>query len=243
MTSALAVCISRSSRRDAGPGDRQTRPVRMSLCVDPGRSWRETAALAQRVDAGGWHAVYLCDHFTPHDPSGGATDGPVLECWTTLRRAARHRRLAPILLLIDAVAQVELVAGGAADAPVMARSLEYHDLQVLRADAEICFEVTVEPLVEGLLRGHPPSLEHAHLDNGVSVGPSLRDREVFSRHREETMEPLTGGQAQHLHGCRVDYVGHLRSTRRQDVVLPVDLELCQRCSLPMRVDVSPQLGW
>src|SRR5215218_4271793 len=84
MASALAVCISRSSRRDAGPGDRQTRPVRMSLCVDPRRSWRETAALAQRVDAGGWHAVYLCDHFMPHDPSGAAVDGPVLECWTTL---------------------------------------------------------------------------------------------------------------------------------------------------------------
>lgn len=60
----------------------------MSLCVDPRRSWRETAALAQRVDAGGWHAVYLCDHFMPHDPAGAAADGPVLECWTTLSALA-----------------------------------------------------------------------------------------------------------------------------------------------------------
>jgi F420-dependent oxidoreductase-like protein len=56
----------------------------MSLCVDPGRSWRETTALAKAVDAARWHAVYLCDHFMPHDPSGAAADGPVLECWTTL---------------------------------------------------------------------------------------------------------------------------------------------------------------
>jgi len=50
--------------------------------------------LAQRVDAGGWHAVYVCDHFMPHDPSGAAADGPVLECWTTLTGlAARTTRI------------------------------------------------------------------------------------------------------------------------------------------------------
>jgi alkanesulfonate monooxygenase SsuD/methylene tetrahydromethanopterin reductase-like flavin-dependent oxidoreductase (luciferase family) len=40
------------------------------------------------VDAAGWHAVYLCDHFMPHDPAGRALDGPVLECWTTLAALA-----------------------------------------------------------------------------------------------------------------------------------------------------------
>ncbi|MFZ0325446.1 MAG: TIGR03560 family F420-dependent LLM class oxidoreductase [Actinomycetes bacterium] len=62
--------------------------MKISLCVDPGRSWHEMLALAQRVDAAGWHAVYLCDHFMPHDPRGAALDGPVLECWTGLSALA-----------------------------------------------------------------------------------------------------------------------------------------------------------
>jgi alkanesulfonate monooxygenase SsuD/methylene tetrahydromethanopterin reductase-like flavin-dependent oxidoreductase (luciferase family) len=62
--------------------------VRVSLCVDPGRSWPQVLALAQRADAAGWHAVYVCDHFMPHDPAGRAVDGPVLECWTVLAALA-----------------------------------------------------------------------------------------------------------------------------------------------------------
>jgi len=62
--------------------------MRISLCLDPGRAWPEVRALAQRVDDAGWHAVYLCDHFMPHDPNGSAPDGPVLECWTTLSALA-----------------------------------------------------------------------------------------------------------------------------------------------------------
>lgn len=58
--------------------------MRVSLCLDPSRSWAQVLALAQRADSGGWHAVYVCDHFMPHDPTGRAVDGPVLECWTVL---------------------------------------------------------------------------------------------------------------------------------------------------------------
>lgn len=58
--------------------------MRLSLCVDSGRSWPQILALAQRADSAGWHAVYVCDHFMPHDPAGRAVDGPVLECWTVL---------------------------------------------------------------------------------------------------------------------------------------------------------------
>jgi alkanesulfonate monooxygenase SsuD/methylene tetrahydromethanopterin reductase-like flavin-dependent oxidoreductase (luciferase family) len=60
----------------------------MSLCIDLGRSWPQVLALAQRVDSAGWHAVYVSDHFMPHDPAGRAVDGPVLECWTVLAALA-----------------------------------------------------------------------------------------------------------------------------------------------------------
>src|SRR5215471_7466048 len=62
--------------------------MRMSLCVDPGRSWPQMLALAKRADSAGWHAVYVSDHFMPHDPAGRPVDGPVLECWTILAALA-----------------------------------------------------------------------------------------------------------------------------------------------------------
>jgi F420-dependent oxidoreductase-like protein len=64
------------------------RQMRVSLCLDPGRSWPQVLALAQQADSAGWHAVYVCDHFMPHDPAGRAVDGPVLECWTILAALA-----------------------------------------------------------------------------------------------------------------------------------------------------------
>ena len=62
--------------------------MKVSLCVDPGRSWPQVLALAQRAESAGWHAVYVCDHFMPHDPAGRAVDGPMLECWTVLAALA-----------------------------------------------------------------------------------------------------------------------------------------------------------
>jgi F420-dependent oxidoreductase-like protein len=62
--------------------------MRLSLCLDPGRPWPHVRALAQRADSAGWHAVYLCDHFMPHDRAGQARDGPMLECWSTLAALA-----------------------------------------------------------------------------------------------------------------------------------------------------------
>lgn len=62
--------------------------MRVSLCVDPGRSWPQLLALAGRAEAAGWHAVYVCDHFMPHDPASRPVDGPMLECWTVLAALA-----------------------------------------------------------------------------------------------------------------------------------------------------------
>jgi alkanesulfonate monooxygenase SsuD/methylene tetrahydromethanopterin reductase-like flavin-dependent oxidoreductase (luciferase family) len=45
-------------------------------------------ALAQRADLAGWHAVYVCDHFMPHDPAGQPADGPMLECCMVLAALA-----------------------------------------------------------------------------------------------------------------------------------------------------------
>jgi F420-dependent oxidoreductase-like protein len=56
----------------------------MSMCLDPRRSWADTVQIAQRLDASGWYAVYVCDHFIPYDQSGRAPHGPMLESWTTI---------------------------------------------------------------------------------------------------------------------------------------------------------------
>jgi alkanesulfonate monooxygenase SsuD/methylene tetrahydromethanopterin reductase-like flavin-dependent oxidoreductase (luciferase family) len=62
--------------------------MRLSLGLDPGRPWPHVRALAQQADAAGWHAVYICDDFMPHDRAGRAADGPMLECWSTLAALA-----------------------------------------------------------------------------------------------------------------------------------------------------------
>jgi len=62
--------------------------VKLSICLDPARSWSEARTLARRVDVAGWYGIYQCDHFMPHDPDGLPIDGPVSECWTTLSALA-----------------------------------------------------------------------------------------------------------------------------------------------------------
>jgi probable F420-dependent oxidoreductase len=62
--------------------------MRVSLCLDARRSWPRLLALAKQAESAGWHAVYVCDHFMPHDPAGQPADGPMLECWTTLAALA-----------------------------------------------------------------------------------------------------------------------------------------------------------
>ncbi len=64
--------------------------MRVSLCLDPGRSWPQLLALARRADVAGWYGVYVCDHFMPHDPAGRPADGPVLECWMVLAALAEQ---------------------------------------------------------------------------------------------------------------------------------------------------------
>lgn len=58
--------------------------MRVSLCLDPGRPWPQLLALAQRAEQAGWYAVYVCDHFMPHDPAGWPADAPMMECWMVL---------------------------------------------------------------------------------------------------------------------------------------------------------------
>ena len=62
--------------------------MKLSLCLDPGRPWSEARAMARQVDEAGWHAVYQCDHFMPHDVDGLPRAGDVSECWTTLSALA-----------------------------------------------------------------------------------------------------------------------------------------------------------
>lgn len=68
--------------------------MRLSVCLDPGRTWPELTALAEHSEALGLSGVWVCDHFMPHDPAGKPTEGPVLEGWTSLvALAARTTRL------------------------------------------------------------------------------------------------------------------------------------------------------
>ena len=98
--------------------------MRLSVILDPGRTWTDMAALARDVDAAGWHAVYTCDHFMPYTESGEPDDGPVLECWTTLTALAAqtHRvRLGSLVMSItyrhpavmaNMAATLDVVSGG-----------------------------------------------------------------------------------------------------------------------------------
>lgn len=64
--------------------------MRLSMIIDPGRSWAQMLTLARQLEESGWYAAYTCDHFMPYDPDGQPLDGPVLECWTTLTGIAAH---------------------------------------------------------------------------------------------------------------------------------------------------------
>jgi len=98
--------------------------MRLSVILDPGRTWADMAALARDVDSAGWHAVYTCDHFMPYTQSGAPDDGPVLECWTTLTALAAQTqrvRLGSLVMSVtyrhpavmaNMAATLDLVSGG-----------------------------------------------------------------------------------------------------------------------------------
>jgi alkanesulfonate monooxygenase SsuD/methylene tetrahydromethanopterin reductase-like flavin-dependent oxidoreductase (luciferase family) len=126
--------------------------MKVSLCVDPGRSWPQVLELAQRADSAGWHAVYLCDHFMPHDPAGRPADGPMLECWTALAALA---------------AQTESVAVGS----LVLGNMYRHPAVVANMAATLDL-ISRGRLVLGIGAGWQPN-EHAAY--GIAM-PALQDR-------------------------------------------------------------------
>ena len=126
--------------------------MKMSLCVEPGRSWPQVLALAGRVDSAGWHAVYVCDHFMPHDPAGRAADGPMLECWTVLAALAAQTA---------AVAVGSLVLGNSYRHPAVVANM-----------AATLDRISQGRLVLGIGAGWQPN-EHAAY--GISL-PARQDR-------------------------------------------------------------------
>jgi F420-dependent oxidoreductase-like protein len=98
--------------------------MKVSLCLDPARSWPELRVLARHTDAAGWHAIYLPDHFMPHDPTGAPLNGRVAECWTTLSALATQTsrvRLGSLVsgntyrhpaLVANMVATLDQISGG-----------------------------------------------------------------------------------------------------------------------------------
>ena len=73
-----------------GVTGRYGRPMDVSLCLDPGRPWPQVRDLARSAERAGAHTLYVPDHFLPHDPDAGTTDGPMLEAWTLLTALAVH---------------------------------------------------------------------------------------------------------------------------------------------------------
>jgi alkanesulfonate monooxygenase SsuD/methylene tetrahydromethanopterin reductase-like flavin-dependent oxidoreductase (luciferase family) len=98
--------------------------MRLSYCLDLGRPWAQVLELAQRVEAAGWPAVYVCDHFMVHDPAGLPADGPMLECWTAMTALAARTttvRIGSLVLgntyrhpavLANMAATLDLISGG-----------------------------------------------------------------------------------------------------------------------------------
>ena len=126
--------------------------MRVSLCLDPGRSWPHVVALAQRADLAGWHAVYVCDHFMPNDPAGRPLPGPMMECWMIL--AALAERTATVAL-------GSLVLGNT-----------YRHPAVVADMAATLDQISRGRLVLGIGTGWQPN-EHAAY--GIPL-PALRDR-------------------------------------------------------------------
>ena len=68
--------------------------MRVSLCLDPRRPWRDLLALAEATDRSGLHTAYVPDHFMPAGDVGDVPTGPILEGWTVLSAiAAKTRRI------------------------------------------------------------------------------------------------------------------------------------------------------
>jgi alkanesulfonate monooxygenase SsuD/methylene tetrahydromethanopterin reductase-like flavin-dependent oxidoreductase (luciferase family) len=126
--------------------------MRVSLCLDPGRSWPHVVTLAQRADLAGWHAVYVCDHFMPNDPAGRPAAGPMMECWMVL--AALAERTATVAL-------GSLVLGNT-----------YRHPAVVADMAATLDQISHGRLVLGIGAGWQPN-EHAAY--GIPL-PSARDR-------------------------------------------------------------------
>jgi alkanesulfonate monooxygenase SsuD/methylene tetrahydromethanopterin reductase-like flavin-dependent oxidoreductase (luciferase family) len=152
--------------------------MRLSLCLDPARPWPQLRALAQRADAAGWHAAYVCDHFMPHDPAGRFPDGPMLECWTTLAALAASTA---------AIGLGSLVLGNTYRHPAVVANMAVTLDQVSRGRALL-----------GIGAGGQPN-EHAAY--GIPL-PAARDRiaaldaacaEIRSRLGERRLPLLVGG--------------------------------------------------
>lgn len=126
--------------------------MRVSLSMDPGRSWPQLLALARRAETAGWHAVYVCDHFMPHDPAGRPVDGPMLECWTVLAALAAQTAT---------VGLGSLVLGNTYRHPAVVANM-----------AAALDQVSQGRLVLGVGAGWQPN-EHAAY--GIAL-PGLRDR-------------------------------------------------------------------
>lgn len=86
-----------------------------------GQNWRAVLALWQHVEASGWDAACVTDHFMPNQPD---PVGDTLECWTTLSSLAvltRRMRIGTIVsantyrhpaVLAKMAANVDLISGG-----------------------------------------------------------------------------------------------------------------------------------
>jgi alkanesulfonate monooxygenase SsuD/methylene tetrahydromethanopterin reductase-like flavin-dependent oxidoreductase (luciferase family) len=133
--------------------------VLLSVCLDPGRTWADTLALAHGAEEAGLATVFVCDHFMPHDESGRAVAGPVLEGWSVLSALA--------------VATPDVTLG------TLVLGATYRPAGVVASMSRTLAEVSRGRLLLGLGAGWQPNEHAAYGIDLPPPGPRLRAFEAY----------------------------------------------------------------
>lgn len=110
---------------------------------------------------------------------------------------------------VDFVIQQVLIAGQAAEAPVVFRSFKNGHFQILRRNAEIFLHAFKQQPDELFLGFDAPAFKHTELDDGVAIGAARRVEKIGAVQREKAMRAFIGWVLKRVHDAGVNDVGEL----------------------------------